>query len=71
MAEFTSKYSELGFYVDGSLRNFRGGRYITEDKAEIESLRKLTDVTEIKLEKSEPKAEVKPKAKAATKPSGK
>lgn len=64
MAEFTSKYGELGFYVDGSLRNFRGGRYVTEDKAEIDVLRKLADVTEVK-------AEAKPKAKAVSKPSGK
>lgn len=64
MAEFTSKYSELGFYVDGSLRNFRGGRFVTDEKSEIEVLRGLADVEE---------AEPKPPAKAKTeaKPSGK
>lgn len=80
MTEFITKYSELGFYVDGSLRKFRSGRYSTEDKAEIDVLRKLTDVAEVKAEKSAPKAEDKEpaekskpaaKAKADAKPSGK
>lgn len=68
MAEFKSRYSELGFYVDGSLRQFRNGRYVTTDKKEIAVLTKIKDVTEI----NKPKKETKEKAeKEAPKNSGK
>lgn len=72
MAKFTSRFPELGFYVNGELRNFYVGEYITEDKAEIEVLEKLADAVRIDSEPKVPKAEEAPKpAKKAPKSSGK
>lgn len=62
MAEFKSVYSELGFYVDGSLRQFRNGRYITTDKKEIAVLKQIKDVTEIEAPKKEAKEKATEKA---------
>ncbi len=71
MAEFQSKFSGLGFYVDGSLRVFRGGRYVTDDKAEIDVLTGLSDVTRIDMvdKKPEKQAERKTEHKAEPKES--
>lgn len=55
MAEFKSRYAELGFYINGKLRNFRAGRFVTEDAKEIEVLEKLTDAVRV----DEPIKEVK------------
>jgi hypothetical protein len=58
MTKFTSRYVELGFYVDGSYRQFRNGTYVTEDAAEIAVLDGLTsDVTRVDEPKVEKKAE--------------
>lgn len=67
MAEFKSRFLELGFYVDGVFRRFHGGRYVTDDKAEIDVLSELFDVERIDEPK---KAEEKP-AKAPAKTSEK
>lgn len=69
MAVFQSKHAELGFYVDGVFKSFKNGRYVTEDKKEIEVLESLVDVEQ----SDEPKAEAKPaaKPKAARKTSAK
>lgn len=64
MAEYTSRYQELGFYVNGELKRFSGGRYVTEDKDENDVLDSLIDV-----EKVDKPAEEKPKQ--ATKPARK
>lgn len=55
MAEFKSRYPELGFYVNGKYRQFDRGRYVTDDKDEIAVLEKLADV--VRVDKAEPKAE--------------
>jgi hypothetical protein len=47
MTEFTSRYAELTFYVGDVAKRFSGGRYVTEDTAEIAELSKLTDVERI------------------------
>lgn len=46
--EFTSKYPELCFYVNGEARRFSNGTYRTEDKDELEVLSKLVDVKAVK-----------------------
>lgn len=61
MAEFKSRYAGLGFYVDGNLRKFSNGRYVTVDVAEIEVLEKLTDAERVDTPAPEaPKTEAKP-----------
>ena len=65
MAVFQTKYTELGFYVDGVFKTFKNGRYVTEDEKEIAVLKTLVDAQQV----DEPKAEAKPKA--ARKPSAK
>lgn len=67
MAQYKSKFKELGFYVDGDLKRFNHGVYNTDDKAEIAVLDTLSDAT--KTEEAKPAEKSKPAAKA--KPSGK
>lgn len=72
MAEFTSQYKELGFYVDGEFKKFNDGRYATEDEAAIEVLSNISDAQRVEAEET-PKP-VKPVAKPkapAKKTSGK
>lgn len=71
MAEFKSQYKELGFYVNGELKNFNGGRYVTENEDAIAVLETLADAH--RVDEPEKKAEepVKVKAPAKRKPSGK
>ena len=69
MAVFESHYKELGFYVDGNARNFRDGRYVTEDAKEIEVLTALVDVN--RVDKPQKVAEEKPKKATARKSSAK
>lgn len=57
MAEFKSRYPELGFYVNGKYRQFDRGRYTTNDKDEIAVLEKLADVE--RVDKPETKVEEK------------
>lgn len=66
MAEFKSRYSELGFYVDGSLRQLRNGRYITTDKKEIAVLKQIKDVTELVTAKKETEKKADEKGKEET-----
>ena len=63
--EFKSKYPEYGFYVDGQLRQFHGGVFVTEDAKEIEVLKMLTDV-EFEAP-TEEVVEAKPKTRASKK----
>lgn len=69
MAKYTSRFPELGFYVDGELRKFYVGEYATEDEKEIAALENIADAHRV----DEPKAEEAPKAKpkAPKKSSGK
>lgn len=67
MAQYKSKFKELGFYVDGELKRFNLGVYNTDDRAEIAVLDTLSDAT--KTEEAKPAEKPKPAAKA--KPSGK
>lgn len=72
MAEFKSKYQALGFYVNGTIKYFRHGRYRTEDTKEIEILSDLSDVVRVDEPKQEKKAEEPAPVKApAKKPSAK
>lgn len=66
MAEYKSRYSELGFYVNDSLRQFRAGKYITDVKAEIDVLDGMKDVT--KVTENKQKETVQPKTQAGAKP---
>lgn len=67
MAEFKSHYLQLGFYVNGDYKHFDGGRYVTEDKATIEVLSKITDAQRV----DKPKAEESRAKAPAKKASGK
>jgi hypothetical protein len=70
MAKYKSQYLELGFYVKGERKQFSGGHYVAENKAEVEVLENLADVVRL----DEPKAEEAPKEKPkapAKKSSGK
>lgn len=59
MAEFKSRFPELGFYVNEKPLKFNGGRFVTEDKAAIEVLSNIIDAERV--------AEEAPKAKAPAK----
>ena len=61
VAIYKSKYIELSFYVNGELKEFKGGQYLTEDAAEIKVLDGLSDVEKVKEQ-----AEAKPKTAAKT-----
>jgi hypothetical protein len=65
MAKFASRFSELGFYVNGEHRKFHVGEYTTENADEIKVLEQLADTVRV----DEPKAEEAPKPKAAPKKS--
>jgi quercetin dioxygenase-like cupin family protein len=67
MAKFTSRFPELGFYVNGEHHKFHVGEYVTENADEIKVLKQLADTVRI----DEPKAEEAPKPKAPKKSSGK
>jgi hypothetical protein len=62
--EYKSRYPELGFYVNGDIRYFSAGRYVTEDAETIAVLNSITDATRVETE-TEPQAptEVKPARK--------
>lgn len=57
MAEYKTRYLELGFYVGGAYRKFRNGRYVTEDPKEIAVLDGLADAVRVDAPKPEPKTE--------------
>lgn len=67
MAKYESRYKSLGFYVNGELKRFNNGTYVTEDKNEITVLERLTDATRVD---EEPKTEAKAEP-SATKPATK
>lgn len=67
MAEFTSRFPELTFYVNEKPHKFNGGRFATDDEATITVLSNIIDAERV----DEPTEEA-PKEKApAKKPSGK
>ena len=70
MAVFESNYKELGFYAGESFKKFKGGRYVTDDKAEIAVLEKLVDARKVEAEETKPEkpAEDKAESKPAPKP---
>ncbi|MFF8391785.1 MULTISPECIES: hypothetical protein [Bacillati] len=55
MAEYQSKYPELGFYVNGERKQFAFGAYKTEEKDEIAVLDVLTDVNRVDKPKAAPR----------------
>ncbi|QHZ45908.1 hypothetical protein [Bacillus sp. NSP9.1] len=67
MAEFKSKYPELGFYVDAEFKSFKNGVYKTESQDEIKVLSELADVT--RIDKPTEEAAPKPAAKKQTRKS--
>jgi len=67
MAEFKSRYRELGFYVNGMLLTFKNGVFKTEDPDEIKILSELTDVT--RIDKPTEEDAPKPTAKKQTRKS--
>lgn len=71
MAKYESKYKELMFYVDGSPRSFKAGRYSTDNKAEQDALAKLADVKRVDEPAPAPTKQPEDKPKAKAKPSAK
>ena len=63
MAKYTSHYPALMFYVEGKLKRFASGEYVTDDKDEIAVLDALTDAKRV----DEPKTQTQTEAKAPTK----
>ena len=63
MAKYTSKYPSLGFYVNGVLKQFSNGLYVTDDKDELAVLDTIIDA--VKVEETKPEA--KPTTKAPAK----
>lgn len=71
MAKYTSRYVELGFYVNGTVKRFASGQFVTEDAAEIAVLDALVDAKrEDEVETKEPEAPAT-QTKAPRKPSAK
>lgn len=70
--EYKSRYPELGFYVNGEVRYFRDGRYVTEDPATIAVLDSISDA-ECAAAEDEPTVtpEVKPARKTSANASAK
>jgi len=69
MAKYESHYKSLGFYVNGELKRFNNGTYLTDDKDDIAVLDELTDAIRVD-EKPEAKADpsaTKPATKAPAK----
>ncbi|CAH1194619.1 hypothetical protein PAECIP111892_01768 [Paenibacillus auburnensis] len=69
MTKYTSRYTELAFYVGGQERKFSGGQYVATSADEIAVLDRLEDA--IKTEEPQAVAEVKEDAspqKPAPKP---
>lgn len=63
--EYTSRYPELGFYVNGECRYFRAGRYVAEDADTIAVLDSITDAERVQTEEDAKQVtEVKPARKA-------
>lgn len=74
MAQYKSKYPELGFYVGGTLRKFSHGKYETMDKDEIKVLDRLVDANRLdepKPKKDESLEDVTEKPAAPKKKGGK
>ncbi|MCD2368940.1 hypothetical protein LQ247_09925 [Bacillus sp. BS3(2021)] len=67
MAEFKSKYPELGFYVGDVFKSFKNGVFKTEEPEEIEILSELVDVT--RTDKPAEEDAPKPAAKKQTRKS--
>lgn len=67
MAKYESHYKSLGFYVNGELKRFNHGSYVTDDKDEIAVLNEMTDVTCVDEPKETKQPEAKPAPKAPAK----
>lgn len=61
MTKYTSRYVELGFYVNGELKRFVNGEYRTDNEVDIAVLDALTDA--VREESEEPK---KPRTRKTT-----
>lgn len=69
MAKYSSRFKELGFYVNGGVKRFDNGEYVTENKDEIAVLDGLSDAQRVvdavkEAEVVETKTEAKPVHKA-------
>jgi len=54
MAKYKSRYKALGFYVNGDLKRFNNGLYVTDDKDTMTVLDSITDAIQV----NEPKTTV-------------
>ena len=71
MAVYESHFKELGFYVKGTFRKFKDGRYVSDSKDEMVALEKLSDVRKVEDQTEEEAPAPKPKRKAPAKSSKK
>ena len=67
--EYTSKYPELGFYVNGEVRYFRAGRYVTDEPEAIAVLDTISDTVRVESEVTKVTTEAKAPRKANAIPS--
>lgn len=67
MAEYKSRFPELGFYVGDELYKFTAGRYVTEDPGEIEVLNGLTDAERVDATEEKTEEPAKPARKSSAK----
>lgn len=67
MAEYKSRFPELGFYCCGELRKFTAGRYVTEDPQEIEVLNGLVDAERVDTPEPQTEEPAKPARKSSAK----
>ena len=57
MYEYTSRYAELSFYVDGKEYKFTAGRFRTDDPKVAAVVDKLADAVCVKRPEEQPKKE--------------
>jgi hypothetical protein len=71
MAKYTSRYAELGFYVNGEFRQFSYGEFKTDNPDEITVLDKLADAVRVdnEVKSEEPAAKAPTTRKASAKSS--
>jgi hypothetical protein len=59
LATFKSRFKELAFYVDGKLKKFHAGQYVTKSAKETKIVDALKDTEHIDEPAEQPKASAK------------
>jgi hypothetical protein len=59
LATFKSRFKELAFYVDGQLKKFHAGQYVTKNAKETKIVDALKDTERVDEPAEQPKASAK------------